>query len=162
MTTAEDTTEQAIAAGYHASTGDAPAGTSPFGGLAAASVIASNARAGDGIVYQEGGGVGWLMIPAGVQYYLGRDMRSGVPVPRELLAARTAPQTSQIDLAGCAQPAACLGSESRVWVVVSGDEKSPYGVIPQREASVLRQRYGPEPELIRHVKGLTVFLLVRT
>ncbi len=35
--------------------------------------------------------------------------------------------------------------------------------IPQREASVLRRRYGPEPELIiRHVEGLTVFLLVRT
>ncbi len=162
MTTAEDTTEQAIAAGYHASTGDAPAGTSPFGGLAAASVIASNARAGDGIVYQEGGGVGWLMIPAGVQYYLGRDMRSGVPVPASCSPPGRPRRRARLTWPGCAQPAACLGSESRVWVVVSGDEKGPYGVIPQREASVLRQRYGPEPELIRHVKGLTVFLLVRT
>ena len=110
----------------------------------AASVIASNARADDGIVYQEGGGAGWLMIPAGVQYYLGRDMRSSVPLPRELLAARTAPQTSQIDLAGCAHPAACLGSDSRVWVVVDGDEKSPYdsssrGARPRFCASVTDQ-----------------------
>lgn len=30
------------------------------------------------------------------------------------------------------------------------------------QASVLRQRYGPEPGLIWRVKGLTVFLLVRT
>jgi hypothetical protein len=34
VTTPEDTTEQASAAGYHASRGDAPAGTSPSGGLA--------------------------------------------------------------------------------------------------------------------------------
>ena len=72
MTTAEDTTEQAIAAGYHASTGDAPAGTSPFGGLA------------DRVMR-----VPWLW-PALLTLLLG---------------------IYQLGLAGCAQPAACLGSE---------------------------------------------------
>ena len=109
----------------------------------AASVIASNARADDGIVYQEGGGAGWLMIPAGVQYYLGRDMRSSVPLPRELLAARTAPQTSQIDLAGCAHPAACLGaipgSGSSSMVTKRAPTTSSRGARPRFCASVTDQ-----------------------
>jgi hypothetical protein len=88
-------------------------------------------------------------------------LRAGAPVPRELLAAQTAPPSSQVNLAGCAKPASCLGSDSRVWVVVSGDENAPYGVLPQDQAAVLRQRSGPEPALTRHVEGLTVFLLVR-
>jgi hypothetical protein len=65
------------------------------------------------------------MIPPGLEYYLGQDLRAGARVPRELRAAQTAPPSSQVDRAGCAKPASCLGSDSRVWVVVSGDENAP-------------------------------------
>jgi mannosyltransferase len=127
----------------------------------AASIIASHARAGDGIVYPEGGGGGWLLIAPGVQYYLNQDMPRGVPVPRELLAAQTSPESSQIFLAGCPAPAACLGHESRIWVVVSGDDASPYDVMPSDQAAVLLQNYEPLPAFSQSVRGMTVFLLVR-
>jgi hypothetical protein len=76
-------------------------------------------------------------------------------------SARRSPGANCALPAGCPQPAACLGTQSRVWVVVSGYRKNPYQVIPRRQAAALSQRYGPQPELTWHVKGLTVFLPVR-
>jgi mannosyltransferase len=133
-----------------------------FGGYldyaGAAHTIARDARAGDGIVYREGTSW-WLMIGPGLQYYLQRDMPHGVPVPRELFVAATAPQSSQINPAGCHHPAACLGDESRIWIVGSGRLKDPYRAVEASQAAVLRPRY--RLGLTRHFPGLTVFLLVR-
>jgi mannosyltransferase len=123
----------------------------------AASVIAADARAGDGIVYQEGS-LWWEMIGPGLQYYLGRDMPHGVPVPRDLFVAAAAPQSSQILPAAC-NPAACLGDEPRIWIVGSGRLLDPYLAVPANQAAVLRPRY--QLGLTRHVPGLTVFLLIR-
>ena len=48
----------------------------------AAVIIARHARAGDGIVYRGGAATAWLMIPPGLEYYLGQGLRAGAPVPR--------------------------------------------------------------------------------
>jgi hypothetical protein len=199
VTTAEDTTEQASAAGYHASRGDALAGTSPFGGLADRAMRVSwlwptllTLLLG---IYQLGRLELWrdelwswsfasdpvpeLIKSAGksnvaelsydlILHYWIAAFGDSADAMRLLSVLAMAGAAACVTLAGRrlagdrAGLLAGLGSESRVWVVVSGDEENPYGVIPQREASVLRRRYGPEPELIRHVEGLTVFLLVRT
>jgi mannosyltransferase len=126
-----------------------------YGG--AASLIAGDARAGDGIVYQEGG-LWWQMIGPGLQYYLGRDIPHGVPVPRDLFVAAPALPSSQIKPVAC-DPAACLGDESRVWIVGSGRLIDPYLAVPADQAAVLEPRY--RLGLTRHFPGLTVFLLVR-
>src|SRR5216683_2561056 len=124
----------------------------------AASTIAGEARAGDGIVYREGN-LWWDMIGPGLQYYLHRDMPHGVQVPRELFVATTVPQSSQINPVACHHPAACLGDEPRIWIVGSGYQKDPYRAIAASRAAVLRPRY--RLSLTRHFRGLTVFLLVR-
>ena len=75
----------------------------------AASMIAGQARAGDGIVPQEGS-LWWVMIGPGLQYYLGRDIPHGVPVPRDLFVVTPTLPSSQIRPVAC-NPAACLGDE---------------------------------------------------
>ena len=123
----------------------------------AARVIAGEARAGDGIVYQEDN-LWWQMIGPGLQYYLGRDIPRGVPVPRDLFVAAAAPQSSQILPATC-DPAACLGDEPRIWIVGNGRLLDPYRAVAADQAAVLRPRY--QLGLTRHLHGLTVFLLIR-
>ena len=123
----------------------------------AAITIAGEARAGDGIVYQEGS-LWWQMIGPGLQYYLGRDMPHGVPVPRDLFVAAPALPSSQLKPVAC-KPAACLGDETRIWIVGSGRLLDPYLAVAADQAAVLRPRY--RLALTRHLLSLTVFLLVR-
>ena len=124
----------------------------------AAAVIAPRARAGDGIVYPAGG-VGFLMIGPGVQYYLEQDLRPGVPVPHQLFLAGQAVQLRHLYPVFCQDPAACLGRDPRVWVVVSGDTRSPYDDVTSAQAALLRSNYRLTSR--RYVMGLTVFLLAR-
>ena len=121
----------------------------------AAAVIAPEARAGDGIVYPAGG-VGFLMIGPGVQYYLEQD---GVPVPHQLFLVGEATQLQHLYPVFCKDPGACLGRDPRVWVVVSGDTRSPYDDVTSAQAALLRSSYRLSSR--HHVMGLTVFLLVR-
>ncbi len=125
----------------------------------AATIVARQARVGDGIVYPAGE-QGWLLIRLGVQYYLERDLRHGVPAPPELFIAEAASKDHLYPLF-CAHFTACLGHDARVWVVGSGYDKIPFtdNVILPGEAAALRPHY--RLELTKHVEGLTVFLLVR-
>jgi len=126
----------------------------------AATVVARQARAGDGIVYQAGEhGDRWLMVGYGLQYYLARDMPNGLAVPRELFVARTAAQAGTLYPESCRQPAACLGAEPRIWVIGVGRQKSPYQAVTPAQAAVLRPRY--RLSLVKHQRSLTVFLLTR-
>jgi len=108
-------------------------------------------------VYQEGD-LWWQMIGPGLQYYLGRDIPHGVPVPRDLFVAAPALPSSQIKPVAC-NPAACLGDEPRIWIVGSGRLIDPYLAVAGNQAAVLRPRY--RLDLTRHFLSLTVFLLVR-
>ena len=54
----------------------------------------------------------------------------------------------------------CVGQESRIGVVASGYDSSPYPVRPRDDAAALRQHY--RLRFTRHVEGLSVFVLVRT
>ena len=122
-----------------------------------ASLIAGEARAGDGIVYQEGS-LWWLMIGPGLQYHLGRDIPQGVPVPRDLFVTAPALPSSQTLPVAC-NPAKCLGDEPRIWIVGAGRLIDPYLAVPANQAAVLRPRY--QLALTRHFLGMTVFLLLR-
>jgi mannosyltransferase len=129
---------------------------------AAASVVARQARNGDGIVYQaQEHQQSWLMIGYGLQYYLAGDMGHGVQVPRELFIAETAAKSGRLYPVPCRHPVACLGREPRIWVVAAGGHaKSPYQAVTPAQAALLRPLY--RLSYLKHVRNLTVFLLVRS
>jgi mannosyltransferase len=124
----------------------------------AAEIIAHEVRPGDAAIYQAK--LKWLLIGSGVQYYLERDMPRGVPLPRQLFVAQQLSQDDALYPAACVRPAACLGQEPRIWVVESGDHQAPATNLTLTEAALLRGSY--RVSRVRHVPGLTVFLLVRT
>lgn len=127
----------------------------------AAQVVARQERPGDGIAYQSQAGEDkWLMIGYGLEYYLARDLRPGIPLPRQLFIAETGAQARGLYPLPCQQPAACLGAEPRIWIVASGSPRSPFSAVTRAQAALL----GPHYRLtaVRHVPSLTVFLLVRT
>jgi len=125
----------------------------------AAAVIARQARAGDGAVYQgDGNAAGWMMTGYGIQYYLSQDLRHGVPAPRELFIAEPPAKAGVLYARPCKQMAACLGGEQRIWVV--GDTRNLSKILAPGQAAVLRQR-GYRLSHATDVPGLTVFLLVR-
>jgi len=124
----------------------------------AAAFVARQAKAGDGIVYQDHQ-ASWLMIGYGLEYYLARDMPPGAPVPRELFVAESAARAAALYPVPCRNPAACLGAEPRIWVVGSGYQTNPYQVVTPAEAAVLRPRYRLSE--VKHARSLTVFLLTR-
>jgi len=139
-----------------------PAGTGGlyYGYAQAADVIASQVRAGDAAVYQgDGNAAAWMMIGYGVQYYLGRDLPHG-PSPRELFIAQTPVQAGVLYPRACKQPAACLGHESRIWVVGYGRGTSPFQGMTPGQAALLQAR-GYQLSYLKHVPGLTVYLLVQ-
>ena len=127
----------------------------------AAAFIAPRARPGDGAVYQGGKhGQNYMMIGDGLTYYLSRDMTNGVPFPHQLFVARPAAEAGTLYPQRCRQPAACLGAEPRIWVVGNRHQLNPYRAVTPAQAAVLRPRY--RLSLVKHVRGLTVFLLTRT
>ena len=124
----------------------------------AANIIADSGRAGDGIIYPKGNCYR-KMIGAGLQYYLQQDMPHGAPALKDLFVTATFTRGTQVSLPGCRRPAAFLGDEPRIWIIGSGFQKYPFHNVPAGHAAVLRPLY--RLALIRHVDGLTVFLLVR-
>ena len=127
----------------------------------AAQVVARQARAGDGIVYQsQAGAQRWLMIGYGLQYYLARDLRPGTSAPRQLFIAETGAQAGGLYPLPCQHPAGCLGAEPRIWIVASGSPRSPFSAVTRAQAALLRPHYRLSE--VRDAPSLTVFLLVRT
>jgi mannosyltransferase len=141
-----------------------PAGTggSYLDYAGAAAVIARQARAGDGVVYQAKGRSQPMLIGTGVQYYLSRDLRPGVPLPRELFVKETGVQADALYAVQCPHPALCAGqAQPRIWIVGwGGNLTNPYGPLTPAQAAVLRPYY--RLSYVAHATGLTVFLLVRT
>jgi mannosyltransferase len=125
----------------------------------AAAIIAPAARAGDGVVYPVGP-QGWQMINLGVQYYLERDLGRGA-LPQQLFLAGAAVQLQHLYPQFCTDPAACLGNDPRVWVVVSGDTSDLYADVPPAQAAVMRAHYRPGHRYRMSGGSMTVFLLVK-
>ncbi len=127
----------------------------------AAAIIAREARAGDGIIYEFKGWSRPMLIGTGVRYYLGQDLRPGVPLPRELFVKQTAAQADTLYDVQCRHPARCIGQEPRIWIVGWRDLTNSGQAITPAQAAVLR-RLHYRRTFRAHLPGLTVFLLVRT
>ncbi|MDH6127968.1 glycosyltransferase family 39 protein [Kitasatospora sp. GP82] len=119
----------------------------------AAAAVAAGYRPGDGIV-AAGGRKAWMMVGPGVAYHLPGDVR-----PRPLFVARTAVRADDLFPVECPVPAACIGDVSRTWVVTIGTGDDPYQGLPAGQAKALQAVFTPAE--VRHVRGLTVSLLVR-
>ena len=68
-----------------------------------------------------------MLIGTGVRYYLGRDLRPGGPVPRELFVRKSAAQANVLYPVQCKHPDLCAGQEPRIWVVGWGGITNPAG-----------------------------------
>ena len=83
------------------------------------------AEPGDGIVY---GSTGNEVIRAALRYYLGDRL------PRDLLLVRTAEENRTLTATECADPAACVGTTRRVWLVVRRHAANPLAGRPSVRA----------------------------
>jgi hypothetical protein len=116
-------------------------------------------RPGDAIVYQFKGQARPMLIDTGVRYYLGRDLRPDVPVPRELFIRESAAQADALYAVLCRRPDLCAGQAPRIWIVGWGGITHPARAVTPAQADALRPFY--RLTFVAHVEGLTVFLLVR-
>ncbi|GAA1500894.1 hypothetical protein GCM10009760_63140 [Kitasatospora kazusensis] len=122
----------------------------------AAALVAAGYRTGDGIA-APAGNEAWMMIGPAVGYYLPPPVR-----PTPLLIERTPVQADDLFPVQCPVPAGCIGDETRAWIVTigTGDNRdSPYLGLPTDQARALAAVFTPAE--VRHLRGLTVSLLVR-
>jgi hypothetical protein len=99
------------------------------------------------------------MIGYGLQYYLAGDMPNGLRIPREFFVAESATRAGSLYPVPCRHPAACLGTETRIWIIGGGREESPYQAVTPAQAALLRRHY--QLSVVKHVRSLTVFLLTK-
>ncbi|WP_078589349.1 MULTISPECIES: glycosyltransferase family 39 protein [Streptomyces] len=121
---------------------------------AAARTIASGYRSGDGLAAPLGD-QSWAMVWPGVSHYL----PSGVH-PYPVFVAQSADDAEDLSPTPCPQPEACVGSVSRIWLLVLGDTADPLAAMPSDEAEVLRTQYG-DPDQVTPLGGFTLALLDR-
>jgi len=116
---------------------------------------AASLIAGQAIVYEPVHP--YLLIGPAVQYYLSRDLRRGVSMPRDLFMAETPEQADSLYPVACADQAACLGHEQRIWVVEAGHHKTyGPGSLTRTEMALLK---GYQVILVRRLSLISVFLL---
>jgi len=139
-----------------------PVGDYPVDYAGAANVIAAHERPGDAIVFQVNDDNHW-MVDNGVDYYLRLGHR---PVPAVAFQARTQAQADGFQPVECADPAQCLGTEPRLWLVYinhlvpGGRYRDPYAGIRPGQAAVLSARHFTIAR-VYEVDGITLALLVR-
>jgi mannosyltransferase len=139
-----------------------PVGDIPADYVGAANVIAAHERPGDGIIFQVNDDNHW-MPDNGVDYYLRLERR---PIPAVVFQARTPAQAGSFQPVECADPAQCLGTEPRLWLVYvnhlvpSGRYRDPYAAIGPGRVAALRARHYAIQRVYEE-DGITVVLLVR-
>ncbi|WP_354641975.1 glycosyltransferase family 39 protein [Kitasatospora camelliae] len=120
----------------------------------AARTVAAGYRAGDALVAL-GGDYAWAMTGPALSYYLPDSIR-----PAQPFVERSAVQAGDLYPVESRAPASTIGDEPRVWVVTIGTGEDPYRNLPAAQAEALRSVFTPTE--VRHVRGLTVTLLVRS
>ncbi|WP_197085424.1 hypothetical protein, partial [Saccharothrix sp. ST-888] len=79
--------------------------------------------------------------------------------PRPMLIPRDAVRADDLSPVECPVAVARIGDASRTSVVPIGTGDDPYQALPAGQAGALRAAFTPTE--LRHVRGLTVSLLVR-
>ncbi|GAB2927689.1 hypothetical protein GCM10027280_13960 [Micromonospora polyrhachis] len=125
--------------------------SAPIDYRGAARIIAHHQQPGDGIVYSPR--TGWKFLDIATAYHLGTDR------PRDVLASRDQLDRADLWATECDQPARCLASVERVWLLVIGEKTDPLRGLPEPKANALRTEF--PASRVWTVPGLTVALLTR-
>ncbi|MFJ9459389.1 glycosyltransferase family 39 protein [Kitasatospora sp. NPDC101447] len=120
----------------------------------AARTIAVGYHSGDGMAAPLGN-QSWAMVWPGVSHYLPSDVH-----PYPVFVAQSADDAEDLSPVACAKPEDCLGSVSRIWLLVLGDTADPLGAMPTDQAQLLRTQYG-DPDQVTPLGGFTLALLDR-
>lgn len=126
--------------------------SAPIDYRGAAEIIRANQEPGDGIVYSPR--TGWKFLDIATAYHLGEDR------PLDVLATRDQIRRADLWASECAQPAGCLASVDRVWLLVVGEKADPLRGLPVPKADALRT--GFTTSRVWTPPGLTVALLTRS
>ncbi|GAA3758022.1 hypothetical protein GCM10022225_49160 [Plantactinospora mayteni] len=118
---------------------------------AATRIIAAHRQPGDGIVYLPRDG--WAFLDLATAYYLRADR------PRDVLLAEDQVRRADFWATECAEPAACLATVDRLWLLAWGEHPDPLAQLPESRAAPLHARFHPTRTWT--VPGLTVTLLSR-
>ncbi|MFI7544360.1 glycosyltransferase family 39 protein [Actinoplanes sp. NPDC049599] len=99
----------------------------------AAAVLTARMRPGDGIAYAGTG-------RNGRRAFGYETRRSGLP--RDVLVARTSQEIGEFGTRECAQPAPCIGTTERIWLVsTTGPYQDPLGGMPEATQAYLRTAF---------------------
>ncbi|MET7669089.1 glycosyltransferase family 39 protein, partial [Micromonospora luteifusca] len=123
----------------------------PLSYSGAARIIEAGYQPGDGLAV---GGPWWWMAEPGVRYYLPANIS-----PRNVFQKRSAAQRNELYGVNCADPAACLRDEPRIWLLQAAIVDTPMTGLSKKEAAALTERY--QVVRVNHTTGMTVALLQR-
>ncbi|MFD3547884.1 glycosyltransferase family 39 protein [Streptomyces sp. NPDC058655] len=125
-----------------------------FDAESAAAVIAKGYQPGDGVAPVRGA-VRYLQFNIALDYYLPEDVRL-----KDVFVARSTTEVDDLYSELCTDPAACIGTLRRVWVVTQGSPgNDPFHGFPEAEAKALNSAF--PKRTVTGVPGMTVTLLER-
>jgi mannosyltransferase len=116
---------------------------------AAATVVEAQFQPGDGIAYV--GTYRWARLPFAYELHRAK--------PADVFAAVSPAQNGWFYPRECADPARCLGSTPRIWLVVSNYDNDDYRGLPANQAEELRRDY--QVTSTHKFESIRVLLLVR-
>jgi len=130
-----------------------PSNGQPVDYQAAATVVAANARPGDGIVYQVSD-QNHYQVDTSIAYYL-----RGKSIPTPVFQAQSQVQANNLQPVECIDPSACITGTPRIWVVyVNHLAPDPFSALTYPQESFL-QTLGYLTQRSWQENGITVALL---
>ncbi|WP_344333646.1 glycosyltransferase family 39 protein, partial [Kitasatospora putterlickiae] len=115
---------------------------------AAARLIGEGVRPGDGVVYEPG---------SSLRRSLAYELR-GRPAPADVLLSVSAERAGSFGALECEEPARCLAGTRRVWLLVAGNDRRPFGAVSDKVAKELN---GFRPVRTENLPHLRLVLLER-
>ncbi|MFE2106346.1 glycosyltransferase family 39 protein [Kitasatospora sp. NPDC059463] len=109
---------------------------------AAARLIGEGVRPGDGVVYEPG---------SSLRRSLAYELR-GRPAPADVLQRVSAEQAGSFGALECEEPARCLAGTRRIWLLVSGADRRPFGAVPDKVAKELNGFRTVRTENLPHLR----------
>ncbi|MFB6891079.1 glycosyltransferase family 39 protein [Kitasatospora sp. NPDC056327] len=109
---------------------------------AAARLIAEGLRPGDGVVYEPG---------SSLRRALAYELR-GRPAPGDSLLRVSPERAGSFGALECEEPARCLAGTRRVWLLLAGADRRPFGAVPDRVAKELNGFRQVRTETVPHLR----------
>ncbi|MFF2952305.1 glycosyltransferase family 39 protein [Kitasatospora sp. NPDC057965] len=109
---------------------------------AAARLIGGQLRPGDGVVYEPG---------SSLRRSMAYELR-GRPAPADVLLRVSAEEAGSFGALECEEPARCLAGTRRIWLLVSGADRRPFGAVSDKVAKELNGFRQVRTENLPHLR----------